>query len=119
MMFGLSRLVKSSSLSATFVACANFLRRARRGRRCGRCGRVPTIDGNLAGDDEGALVVAVLDDFKEIAGLIGCQAFRSPIVAVAAALKQFYRAVLPCDVLSFPSLWPSHEISDRPEVRCC
>jgi hypothetical protein len=41
---------------------------------------VPAIDGNLAGDDEGALVVAVLDDFEEIAGLIGRQGFRPPIV---------------------------------------
>ena len=41
---------------------------------------VLAIDGNLAGDDEGALVVAVLDDFEEIAGLIGRQGFRPPIV---------------------------------------
>ena len=36
---------------------------------------VRAIDGNLAGDDEGAFVVAVLDDFEEIAGLIGRQGF--------------------------------------------
>ncbi len=32
---------------------------------------VPLVDGNLAGDDERALVVAVLIDFEEIARLLG------------------------------------------------
>ena len=41
---------------------------------------VPAIDRNLAGDDEGAGVVAVLDDFEQIARLIGGQRLRSPIV---------------------------------------
>ena len=41
---------------------------------------VPAVDGNLAGDDERALVVAVLDDFEKIARLIGRQRFRPPIV---------------------------------------
>ena len=41
---------------------------------------VPAIDRNLAGDDERAFVVAVLDDFQEIAGLVGAERLRSPIV---------------------------------------
>ena len=41
---------------------------------------VPAIDGDLAGDDERSLVVAVFDDFEEIARLLGRQGFRPPIV---------------------------------------
>jgi hypothetical protein len=41
---------------------------------------MPTIDGNLAGDDERALVVAILDDFEQIARLIGGESFGSPVV---------------------------------------
>jgi hypothetical protein len=50
------------------------------GKRRGANHIVPAIDGNLAGDDQGALVIAVLDDFEEIAGLLGRQGFRPPIV---------------------------------------
>ena len=41
---------------------------------------VPAIDGNLAGDDDRAFVVAVLDDFVEIARLVGVERLRPPIV---------------------------------------
>ena len=35
---------------------------------------------NLAGDDDGSLIVAVFDDFEEIALLLGRQGFQPPIV---------------------------------------
>ncbi len=41
---------------------------------------VPAGNRNLAGDDERAFVVAVLDDFQEIAGLVGAERLRSPII---------------------------------------
>src|ERR1700733_3179124 len=41
---------------------------------------VPAVDGNLAGDDERAFVVAILDDFQQIARLIGRERFGSPVV---------------------------------------
>ena len=41
---------------------------------------MPAVDGNLAGDDERALVVAILDDFEQIARLIGGERFGSPII---------------------------------------
>ena len=41
---------------------------------------VPAVDGNLAGDDQRALVVAVLDDFEQIARLVGGERLRSPII---------------------------------------
>ena len=41
---------------------------------------MPAVHGNLAGDDERALVVAVLDDFEEVAGLLGGERFGAPIV---------------------------------------
>lgn len=41
---------------------------------------VPAINGNLAGDDEGAGVVAVLDNFQEIARLVGIERFGPPVV---------------------------------------
>ena len=41
---------------------------------------VPTVHGNLAGDDERALVVAVLDDFEQIARLVGGERFGAPVV---------------------------------------
>ena len=41
---------------------------------------MPTVDRNLAGDDERALVVAILDDFEQIARLIGGERFGSPVV---------------------------------------
>jgi hypothetical protein len=47
---------------------------------------VPAVHGNLAGDDDGALVVAVLDDFQEIARMVGAERLRSPVVED----QQFY-----------------------------
>ena len=41
---------------------------------------VPAVHGNLAGDDDGALVVAVLDDFEQIARLVGVERLRPPVV---------------------------------------
>ena len=41
---------------------------------------VPAVDGNLAGDDERAFVVAILDDFEQIARLIGRERFGAPII---------------------------------------
>ena len=41
---------------------------------------VPAVDRNLAGDDERAFVVTVLDDFEEIARLFGVERLRPPIV---------------------------------------
>ena len=41
---------------------------------------VPAVHGNLTGDDDGALVVAILDDFEEIARLVGIERLRAPIV---------------------------------------
>ena len=41
---------------------------------------VPAIDRKLAGDDQRAGVVAILDDLQQIALLLGQQRFRSPIV---------------------------------------
>ena len=41
---------------------------------------MPAVDGNLAGDDQRALVVAVLDDFKEIARLVGGERLRAPVI---------------------------------------
>ena len=47
---------------------------------------VPAVNGNLAGDDQRAPVVAVFDDFQEIAGLVGPERLRPPIIEN----KQFY-----------------------------
>jgi hypothetical protein len=41
---------------------------------------MPAVHGNLAGDDERAFVVAILDDFEQIARLIGGERFGSPII---------------------------------------
>jgi hypothetical protein len=41
---------------------------------------MPAVHGNLAGDDERAFVVAILDDFEQIARLIGGERFGSPVV---------------------------------------
>ena len=41
---------------------------------------MPFVDRQLAGDQDRADVVAILDDFEEIASLIGIEGFRSPIV---------------------------------------
>ncbi len=41
---------------------------------------MPAIHGNLACDDDRALVVAILDDFEQVARLIGRERFGSPIV---------------------------------------
>ena len=41
---------------------------------------MPAVHGNLAGDDERAFVVAILDDFEQIARLIGRERFGSPVV---------------------------------------
>src|SRR5271166_2588008 len=41
---------------------------------------MPAVHGNLAGDDERAFVVAILDDFEQIARLVGRERFGSPII---------------------------------------
>ena len=41
---------------------------------------VPSVDGELAGDDQRAGIVAILDDLQQIALLLGQQRFRPPIV---------------------------------------
>src|SRR5271166_4010643 len=41
---------------------------------------MPAVYGNLAGDDERAFVVAILDDFEQIARLVGRERFGSPII---------------------------------------
>ncbi len=41
---------------------------------------VPAIDRHLAGDDQGAAIVAVLDNLQQIAALLGSQWLRSPVV---------------------------------------
>ena len=41
---------------------------------------VPFITGKLAGDERGAVAVAVLDDFHQIAPLVGGEPFRPPVV---------------------------------------
>lgn len=41
---------------------------------------VPVIYGHLTGDDGGSLLVAVLDDFQEIATLLVVELLRAPVV---------------------------------------
>lgn len=41
---------------------------------------VPAIDGQLAGDDNRAGFVSVLDDFEQITALVGVERFWSPVV---------------------------------------
>src|SRR5271170_2295274 len=41
---------------------------------------VPAVDGNLAGDDERALVVTILDDLQQIARLVGRERLRTPVI---------------------------------------
>lgn len=41
---------------------------------------VPVIDGHLAGDDGGSFLVAVLDDFQEIAALLVVELLGPPVV---------------------------------------
>jgi hypothetical protein len=41
---------------------------------------VPAIDRKLTGDDQRAGVVAILDDLRQVARLLGQQRFGSPVV---------------------------------------
>ena len=41
---------------------------------------MPAVHGNLTGDDERALVITILDDFKQITRLVGRKRLRSPII---------------------------------------
>ena len=41
---------------------------------------MPTVHGNLAGDDERAFVVTVFDDFEEIARLVGRERLWTPVI---------------------------------------
>ena len=41
---------------------------------------MPAIDRDLAGDQEGSPVVSIVDDFEQIAALLGVERFRPPIV---------------------------------------
>ena len=46
---------------------------------------VPAVHGNLTGEDERALVVTILDDFEQIACLVGRERFGAPIIENRAA----------------------------------
>src|SRR5271165_6604707 len=48
---------------------------------------VPAVDGNLAGDDERALVVTILDDLQQIARLVGRERLRTVIAADTPATR--------------------------------
>ncbi len=41
---------------------------------------VPSADRHLAGDDDGAHLVAIIDDLQQITALVGVRGFRPPIV---------------------------------------
>jgi len=41
---------------------------------------VPTLDWKLAGDDDRAGIIPILDNFQEIAALIGIELLWSPVV---------------------------------------
>src|SRR5690606_3025948 len=41
---------------------------------------VPAVDGDLAGDQDGSTVVAILDDLQQIAPLVGVEGFWAPVV---------------------------------------
>ena len=41
---------------------------------------VPVFDRDLAGDDGGAAAVAILDDFEQVAALLGGQRIEPPII---------------------------------------
>jgi hypothetical protein len=41
---------------------------------------MPAVDGHLTGDNERAGVVAILEDFEQVAGLVGRERLRAPII---------------------------------------
>ena len=41
---------------------------------------MPAIDRDLAGDEQGSSVVAIVDDLEQIAALLGVERFRPPII---------------------------------------
>jgi len=41
---------------------------------------VPATDWDLAGDQQGSAVVAIVDDLEQIAALVGVERFRPPII---------------------------------------
>src|SRR6266566_4480791 len=41
---------------------------------------MPAIDRDLAGDQQGSPVVAIIDDLEQIAALLGIERFRPPII---------------------------------------
>jgi hypothetical protein len=41
---------------------------------------VPAVHGNLAGDEDGAAVVAIFDDLEQVSAAIGAERFWSPVV---------------------------------------
>ena len=41
---------------------------------------VPSVDRDLAGDQQGSPVVAIVDDFEQITALVGGELFRPPII---------------------------------------
>ena len=45
---------------------------------------VPAIDRELAGDQQGSPIVAIVDDLKQVAPLFDVQGFRPPIGSVTA-----------------------------------
>ena len=55
---------------------------------------MPSADGDLAGDQQRAFLVAIIDDFQQVASLFGGQWLRSPVVddQQAGALQRCHEA---------------------------
>ena len=92
-MFRLSGLVKTASISRRRTLLSQTLAgeidpisvvddaiEDRVGERWHPDHIVPVVDGDLAGDHDRANIVAILDDFEQIARLIGGERLRAPIV---------------------------------------
>ena len=56
---------------------------------------MPPINWNLACDDQGSLVVAVLDDFEKAVGLILRQGPLSPKPRIRSIVRAKVRSILP------------------------
>ena len=74
---------------------------------------VPAIDGQLAGDDNRAGFVSILDDFEQITALVGVERFWSPVIKISRSSRAIARSIL----VYRPSARPSARAAKRRGTR--
>ena len=78
--FGSASFAKAFSAKIDAVGVVNDAVQNRVGQRGKSDDLVPAVHGNLAGDEDGAAVVAIFDNLEQVSAAIGAERFWAPVI---------------------------------------